>query len=454
MGYSYFEEAGPKMCFNAAKLWQLGWNNNRHLTLSSSNPNYTGNIAGFIDNPDTPGSPMIIKIDDPSGEDYFINFNVKAGFNSGTIEGGNEVLVIRAGDGINYSESQLKAKLGAGSSYTVQDFDNGKTLKVEVNSINVQDRIANVRICIGECPPACSSDAQCDDSDDCTTDVCVEGGCTNSRIESEQCSACPGERVVDLRVLTDNYPKETSWKLYNTCADTVEAQGGNYDVANTEYATGKICVPIGAYEFIIEDSYGDGICCNYGYGSFSIDYNGNPVTIEPDRFSFGSSETIKFGELCKFESPSPTITWSKSPTAQPSVKPSQSPSAKPSKSPTAKPSVKPSQSPSANPSKVPSAQPSFAPTPIFLSPDIPWCGSTNCSCTEFCKGIAEDNSRCGESDIKYRCPVTCGSKCYCYDLDSFEHEGEQKNCAWVSRRNKCTESKLRALCPKTCGDCA
>jgi hypothetical protein len=104
MGYSYFQESGPLMCFNAAKLWQLGWNNNRHFVVSSSQPSYVGEIAAFVDDPDIDGPPMLIKLDTPTTEDYFINFNLRQSFNSGTREGGDEVLVVLAGDGNNYSD--------------------------------------------------------------------------------------------------------------------------------------------------------------------------------------------------------------------------------------------------------------------------------------------------------------------------------------------------------------
>ena len=441
MGFSYSEEAGPKMCFNAAKLWQLGWNSNRHLSLSSSEPFYIGDLAGFVDNPDSPGSPMIIKIDDPSGRDYFINFNVRADFNSGTKEGGDEVLVIRAGDGVGYAESQLKAKLGPGSSYTISNFDDGKDLLVQVNSISTQNRIANIRVCVGECPPDCTSNAQCDDSDACTMDVCVEGVCSNSRLEGEQCGACPGERILDLRVVTDRYPSETSWTLRNKCTDIIQVQAQNSDFTEpmTEYGTGQICVPKGEYEFTINDVYGDGICCNWGDGSFSITYDGTPVSLGQSDFSFKSSRTVEFGEVCSQNDVFDLAT--------PTASPSGSPTAKPTRSPTKRPSRAPSSNPSAN---IPSV--SFDP--------LPWCGAIDRSGTRFCQGVADDISQCSQArgddpseTISSLCPITCGAECKCYDVESFDHKGKLKDCEWAMKKKKCTKSKFMAYCPKTCGVC-
>jgi len=470
MGYSYSEEAGPKMCFNAAKLWQLGWNSNRHLSLSSSEPFYKGDLAGIIDNPDSPGSPMIIKINDPSGKDYFINFNVRAGFNSGSKEGGDEVLVVRAGDGIGYAESQLKAKLGAGSSYKISNFDGGKELSVQVNSINTQTRIANISVCVGECPPDCTSNAACDDSDDCTMDVCIEGVCSNSPLESEQCSVCPGERVLDILVVTDRYPSETSWTLQNKCTGDLQEVGRGFIESETEYGTGQICVPKGDYEFTINDAYGDGICCGWGDGSFSITYNGTPVSLGQSDFSFQFSKSLKFGEDCpqnnEFDLANPTSSPSRSPTKLPSraptPSPSRSPSAQPTRSPTKLPSRAPTTSPSRSPTKLPSRAPSSIPsTSTSVSRDpLPWCGDIDRSGTNFCKGVADDISQCSQArgddpseKISSLCPITCGAECKCYDLESFEHQGKVKDCDWAKRRKKCTKSKFMAYCPKKCGVC-
>lgn len=463
MGYSYSEEAGPKMCFNAAKLWQLGWNSNRHLSLSSSEPFYIGDLAGFVDNPDSPGSPMIIKIDDPSGKDYFINFNVRADFNSGTKEGGDEVLVIRAGDGIGYSESQLKAKLGPGSSYTISNFDNGKDLLVQVNSINTQNRIANIRVCVGECPPDCTSNAQCDDSDACTMDVCVEEVCSNSRLESEQCSVCPGERVLDIRVVTDRYPSETSWTLRNKCTNAIQAQNSDFIEPMTEYGTGQMCVPKGEYEFTINDAYGDGICCGWGDGSFAITYNGTPVSLGQSDFSFKSSRTLKFGEVCSqndvFDLATPTASPSKSPTRQPSRSPTKLPSRVPTASPSKPPTAQPTRSPTKLPSRTPSSNPSTN-IPSGSFDPLPWCGAIDRSGTRFCQGIADDISKCSQARgddpsemISSLCPITCGAECKCYDVESFEHQGKPRDCDWAVQRKKCTKSKFMAYCPKKCGVC-
>ncbi len=81
---------------------------------------------------------------------------------------------------------------------------------------------------------------------------------------------CPaGQKKVRVELMTDNYPAETTWKLF-------DAQGNilMQNVANMGQATlykDSICVPDNSCtHFQIMDSYGDGICCNYGHGYFNV----------------------------------------------------------------------------------------------------------------------------------------------------------------------------------------
>jgi hypothetical protein len=450
MGFSYFEQGAPRMCFNAAKLWQLGWNSNRHKTVSALDPFYIGNLAGFVDDPDIDGPPMLIKLDSPSTQDYFINFNLRASFNSDTREGGNEVLIVQAGDGNGYSESDLKAKLTTGSSYKISNFDNGKDLTVEVLSISVQTRLAEVRICLGDCPPDCTSNSQCDDSDPCTVDTCMAGICSNPRVESEECSICPGERILEVSVVTDRYPTETSWTIQNECTDAMQVSGGDYTESGTIYRTGKICVPKGNYKFTINDTFGDGICCRYGQGSFAISYNGNPVAIDAALFSFGSTTSITFGEGCQQQydlnppSKRPTPPPTKSPTKQPTKNPTRSPSRSPTRNPTQRPTLR-------RVNRNPTASPS----------ELPWCGQSKRSQVKFCKTVAKSSSsKCSQSEdsnssktVEELCPIVCGADCNCYDLDFFLHRGKIRDCEWALRRKKCGKDKFDNFCPKTCGLC-
>jgi hypothetical protein len=75
---------------------------------------------------------------------------------------------------------------------------------------------------------------------------------------------------VTLTLKLDNYPEETSWTIKNGSGTTV-ASGGTYGSSpDGSTITATNCLPAGCYTFTINDSYGDGICCTYGNGSYTL----------------------------------------------------------------------------------------------------------------------------------------------------------------------------------------
>ena len=171
MGYSYGYSDFPKMCFNGAKLWQLGWLSDSekatwNLGDSTTIPQtYTlyGNPRGNGD-----GSKLhILKLNTSGSTDYYIKFNDRIGFNSQTIEAGNQVTVVtQGGEGDALSTSSLQAKLGVNQSYDISNFGgSGVTVSVTVNSIDTSAGEASVTITEGggapNPNPAPSPSGQC-----------------------------------------------------------------------------------------------------------------------------------------------------------------------------------------------------------------------------------------------------------------------------------------------------
>lgn len=81
-----------------------------------------------------------------------------------------------------------------------------------------------------------------------------------------------GEVYFDLLVLTDGKGYEVSWSLISTTTDDVVLSGGGY----SSYTPVNIvqCIPASCYAFIITDSGADGLCCEHGYGGYSVRMNG------------------------------------------------------------------------------------------------------------------------------------------------------------------------------------
>jgi len=97
---------------------------------------------------------------------------------------------------------------------------------------------------------------------------------------------------VTLTLKLDNYPEETSWTIKNGSGATV-ASGGTYGSSpDGSTITATNCLPAGCYTFTINDTYGDGICCTYGSGSYTLkDASGTTLA---SGASFSSSMTHNF----------------------------------------------------------------------------------------------------------------------------------------------------------------
>ncbi len=96
---------------------------------------------------------------------------------------------------------------------------------------------------------------------------------------------------VKITIQPDNYGSETSWQLTDI-TNTVIASGGPYTNNNTSIIQETIPVIEGCYTFTINDSFGDGLCCNYGNGSYSIQTQNN-TTISSGG-NFANQEVTKF----------------------------------------------------------------------------------------------------------------------------------------------------------------
>jgi hypothetical protein len=93
---------------------------------------------------------------------------------------------------------------------------------------------------------------------------------------------CP-ETDVKLSILTDRYPGETRWTIVDWLSDVTVGEGGPYNQRFTMF-TEEMCIPKGCYVFTITDSYGDGICCGFGAGNYSLEVDGVPLISDGGEF--------------------------------------------------------------------------------------------------------------------------------------------------------------------------
>ena len=156
-------------------------------------------------------------------------------------------------------------------------------------------------------PEACNYDADAteddgsclslDDCGVCGGDNSTCGGCTDPEACNYDADAVlddgscilGGQNLV-VSILTDNYPGETTWTLTDLDGAVV-ASGGPYSDTGTLYEE-SICVGDGCYAFTINDSFGDGICCAFGEGSYTVSSDGTVLAAGGE---FASQDVV---EIC------------------------------------------------------------------------------------------------------------------------------------------------------------
>jgi hypothetical protein len=108
-----------------------------------------------------------------------------------------------------------------------------------------------------------------------------------------------GSTSIELELTTDNYGGETSWEFANS-AGTVLYSGDSYN-NNTTYNESFAIEDNECYTFTIFDSYGDGICCDYGTGSYELTDNLGTVIFSGGEFGGDETTTITTASLSTSE---------------------------------------------------------------------------------------------------------------------------------------------------------
>jgi len=113
---------------------------------------------------------------------------------------------------------------------------------------------------------------------------------------------CDG-KLLEYEIVHDDYPVDITWELANSDGEIIEEGGSG--------TTEMFCLPSNdCYAFTIYDSYGDGICCDYGEGSYTLTWDGSVIGGGND---FSNSETTNTCDGQSDPTESPTKTPTKSP---------------------------------------------------------------------------------------------------------------------------------------------
>lgn len=131
-------------------------------------------------------------------------------------------------------------------------------------------------------------------------DANAANGTINQAITVNNNPATAATNMIKVDITTDRYGAETTWEL-TSASGAVIASGGPWANLTANGQTIRPTVNVNGlmanqcYKFTIYDSYGDGICCDYGTGSFSVKDVNNTVLLSGGTFTTEESGLIKTG---------------------------------------------------------------------------------------------------------------------------------------------------------------
>lgn len=118
---------------------------------------------------------------------------------------------------------------------------------------------------------------------------------------------------INLFMIFDNSPEETTWELLNSSGNVVHS-GGPYDTPGAMKMESLEVSTMDCYELVVYDAGGNGMCCTNGDGYYAVIYGNNLTAfqgnnfgeVDRNQFSFdpvGIDETVVLNEMSVFPNP-------------------------------------------------------------------------------------------------------------------------------------------------------
>ncbi len=101
-----------------------------------------------------------------------------------------------------------------------------------------------------------------------------------------------GNSSYTLVIKPDDYGADINWKIKNSNGKVV-VSGGDYPDFDRSIIKESFCLPDDCYQLIMLDSYGDGLCCDYGAGWYELRNETGQVLLDSDGY-YGYRETQTF----------------------------------------------------------------------------------------------------------------------------------------------------------------
>jgi len=174
----------------------------------------------------------------------------------------------------------------------------------EINAVRDILRNCGYNLDSGSC-----GDGILGNSEECDGDLidasCESIGCNSGipicdsecKIDYSKCSAGASQFSFQLDLQFDSYPEETNWNLADSSGSTLFSSSNYIGLAGKSVTETYCLAEEECYGFTLFDEFGDGICCEFGSGSYNIYIDSAPLNNENPQFSnsishsFGICET-------------------------------------------------------------------------------------------------------------------------------------------------------------------
>jgi len=189
-------------------------------------------------------------------DDGCYNFTIKDAYQDGICCG--------YGNG-SYSLTFNENNLTAGGIFTAEETTN---LCLGLPKPTCEDGIQNQNEIGIDCGGPCVACPTCEDGIQNQAETGIDCG--------GPCTPCPigcQNNEIELTITFDNYPEETSWEIINASEEVISSGGPYNTLSDGSTLNLNECLVDGCYSFVINDAYGDGICCGYGNGSYLLTSN-------------------------------------------------------------------------------------------------------------------------------------------------------------------------------------
>jgi hypothetical protein len=137
MGYGTGDVGKPASCYNAQKLWTLGWFTDRSRSLQVSDLPFRGYLTAYMDYTVTSSNQNVL-IEIKGTNSLYLEYNRAKGMNSGTRAHQNKVAIVGIqGNNPTAQQSWFKAAImtndtSVSDTYRLENFSSGSALVFQV----------------------------------------------------------------------------------------------------------------------------------------------------------------------------------------------------------------------------------------------------------------------------------------------------------------------------------